>query len=133
MRTLLVGLFVVTASALAAQTPRDTGVTLIHAGRVFDSERGVFLPARDILVRHGAIDTIAEHLTAARGTRIVDLSRYSVLPGLIDSHTHLLYLTRPSGDPTLESMSDVIIEGTPLRALHGAARARTFLAAGITI
>jgi imidazolonepropionase-like amidohydrolase len=32
----------------------------------------------------------------------------------------------------MEGVRSVVIEGTPLRALHGAARARTFLAAGIT-
>ena len=125
-------LLALTASSLAAQTPIDSGVTLIHAGRVFDSERGTFLPRRDILVRRGVIDTIAEHLAAPAGAKIVDLSRYSVLPGLIDSHTHLLYLESPAGDPTLHGIGAVIVEGTPLRALHGAARARTFLAAGIT-
>lgn len=125
-------LLVLTASPIAAQTPIDSGVTLIHAGRVFDSERGTFLSRRDILVRRGVIDTIADHLTAPAGAKIVDLSRYSVLPGLIDSHTHLLYLESPAGDPTLHGIGAVIVEGTPLRALHGAARARTFLAAGIT-
>jgi imidazolonepropionase-like amidohydrolase len=125
-------LLALTASSLAAQTPIDSGVTLIHAGRIFDSERGAFLSRRDILVRHGVIDTIAEHLTAPTGAKIVDLSRYSVLPGLIDSHTHLLYLESPAGEPTLHGIGAVIVEGTPLRALHGAARGRTFLAAGIT-
>ena len=123
---------VVAASAADAQTPIDTGITLIRAGRVFDSERGVFLPARDILVKHGVIDSVAEHLAAPAGARVLDLSRYSVLPGLIDSHTHLLYLESPAGDLTAQGTSAVIVEGTPLRALHGAARARTFLAAGIT-
>ena len=122
----------VTASALSAQTPIDTGVTLIHAGRVFDSEHALFLTARDILVRRGMIDSVAEHITPPAGAKVVDLSRYFVLPGLIDSHTHLLYLESPSGDLTTQGASAVIIEGTPLRALHGAARARTFLAAGIT-
>jgi imidazolonepropionase-like amidohydrolase len=125
-------LLALTASSVAAQTPIDSGVTLIHAGRIFDSERGAFLSRRDILVRHGVIDTIAEHLTAPTGAKIVDLSRYSVLPGLIDSHTHLLYLESPAGEPTLHGIGAVIVEGTPLRALHGAARGRTFLAAGIT-
>lgn len=120
------------ATIAGAQTPIDTGVTLIHAGRVFDSERGVFTAARDILVRRGVIDTIAERLPAPAGARVVDLSRFSVLPGLIDSHTHLLYLESPAGELTTQGASAVIMEGTPLRALHGAARARTFLAAGIT-
>ena len=120
------------ARAAEPQTPIDSGITLIHAGRVFDSERGVFTTARDILVRRGVIDTIAERLTAPAGARVVDLSRYSVLPGLIDSHTHLLYLESPSGELTMQGAGAVILEGTPLRALHGAARGRTFLAAGIT-
>jgi len=126
---LLCGVLVV---PVRAQTPLDSGVTLIHAGRVFDSERGVFLPARDILVRHGMIDSVAERIAAPAGAKVVDLSRYSVLPGLIDSHTHLLYLESPAGELTMQGASAVIVEGTPLRALHGAARARTFLAAGIT-
>ena len=120
------------SASLGAQTPIDTGVTLIHAGRVFDSERAVMLSARDILVRRGVIDTIGERLAAPAGARIVDLSRYTVLPGLIDSHTHLLYLESPSGDLTSQGTKAVIVDGTPLRALHGAARARTYLAAGIT-
>ena len=122
----------IVASSVHAQTPIDTGITLIHAGRVFDSEHAVFLSARDILVRHGTIDSVAEHIAAPAGAKVVDLSRYSVLPGLIDSHTHLLYLENPSGDLTTQGASAVIMEGTPLRALHGAARARTFLAAGVT-
>jgi imidazolonepropionase-like amidohydrolase len=132
MRLIHVFVLGVFASALGAQTPIDSGATLIHAGRVFDSEHGVFLSARDILVRRGTIDSVAEHIAPPAGARVVDLSRYSVLPGLIDSHTHLLYLESPSGDLTMQGAGAVIVEGTPLRALHGAARARTFLAAGIT-
>jgi imidazolonepropionase-like amidohydrolase len=132
MRMIHFLMFAALASSARAQTPIDTGVTLIHAGRVFDGEHAVFLPARDLLVRRGVIDSVAEHIAPPAGARVVDLSRYSVLPGLIDSHTHLLYLESPSGDLTAQGASAVIIEGTPLRALHGAARARTFLAAGIT-
>src|SRR5215469_2891516 len=61
--TLLGAVILVTAVAtLSAQTPRDTGVTLIHASRVFDSEHGAMTGPEDILVRHGKIDFIVTHL-----------------------------------------------------------------------
>jgi imidazolonepropionase-like amidohydrolase len=71
-------------------------------------------------------------VTAPAGARVVDLSRYTVLPGLIDAHTHLLNLEHPKGNISTEGIKQLTIEGLPLRALHGAARARTFLDAGIT-
>jgi imidazolonepropionase-like amidohydrolase len=119
-------------SIAGGQTPHDTGTTLIHAGRLFDSERGQMLQPTDVLVRHGVIDSVAPHLTVPAGAREVDLRKYTVLPGLIDVHTHLLYLEGVGPGLTLEGEKALIMEGTPLRALHGAARARTFLAAGIT-
>jgi imidazolonepropionase-like amidohydrolase len=121
------------ALPLGAQTPRDTGVTIIHAGRLFDSEQGNIVGARDIRVRNRLIEAVAEKLEIPKGAREIDLRAYSVIPGLIDAHTHLLYLENPAaGDLTGEGTKALIVEGTPLRALHGAARARTFLAAGIT-
>ena len=114
------------------QNTNDAALTLIRAGRVFDSEQGVFLPARDIIVKGNLIESIGENLPVPQNARVVDLQRYTVLPGLIDAHTHLLYLEDPKAGLTLEGVKSLTIEGTPLRALHGAARARTFLNAGIT-
>jgi imidazolonepropionase-like amidohydrolase len=116
----------------AAQTLRDTGAVLIRAGTLFDSERGEFIKSQDILVRAGLVVSVGPQGAVPAGSRLIDLSRYTVLPGLIDSHTHLLYLEDPKGSLTTEGLKAVVIEGTVLRALHGAARARTFLAAGIT-
>ena len=128
---LLLG-FCLPVSAAGAQTPPDTGTTLIHAGRLFDSEAGGFLPARDILVKNGKIERVGERLETPKGARVIDLLRYTVLPGLIDAHIHLLLLEDPALGGTLEGIRPMVVEGTPLRALHGAARARTFLQAGIT-
>jgi imidazolonepropionase-like amidohydrolase len=117
---------------LSGQTVPDTMPTIIRAGRVFDSEKGTMSGPQEILVMKGRIESVGPTVTAPKGARIVDLSKYTVLPGLIDAHTHLLYLEDPKNGGALEGVKAVTIEGTPLRALHGAARARTFLAAGIT-
>ena len=128
----LLGIMLLCASTTWAQTAPDTMPTVIRAGRVFDSEKGTMTGAQEILVVNGRIAEIGPKVTAPKGARVVDLSKYTVLPGLIDAHTHLLYLEDPKNGGALEGVRAVTIEGTPLRAPHGAARARTFLAAGIT-
>ena len=125
-------LLIILSGAAQNQTKPDAEITLIRAGRLFDSEKGVFLPARDIIVKGKYVESVGENLSAPAGARVVDLRQYSVMPGLIDAHTHLLYLENPSGDLSSEGIKALTIEGLPLRALHGAARARTFLRAGIT-
>lgn len=74
----------------AAQTPPDTTAAVIRAGPMFDAEAGTFTAAGAILVRGGRIVSVAEHVDHPAGARIIDLSRYTVMPGLIDAHTHLL-------------------------------------------
>lgn len=131
LRFIFAGSFLVVANSLA-QTPPDTGVTVIHAGRLFDSEKSTFVNNRDIIIKNKRIDAVGENLSVPPGAREIDLRNFSVLPGLIDSHTHLLYLEEVSKASPMEGIKAVVNEGTPLRALHGAARARTFLTAGIT-
>ena len=115
-----------------AQPPTNQTVTVIRAGRLFDAESGTFLPARDIVVKGNLIESVGENLPVPAGAQVVDLRRYTVLPGLIDAHTHLLYLENPKGDLSSEGIKALTLEGAPLRALRGAARGKTFLLSGIT-
>jgi imidazolonepropionase-like amidohydrolase len=125
-------ILLLTFGTFAQPNQQNQPVTVIRAGRVFDSENGVFLPARDIVVRGNLIESVGENLPVPAGARVIDLRRYTILPGLIDAHTHLLYLENPKSDLSSEGIRSVTMEGTPLRALRGAARARTFLQTGIT-
>jgi imidazolonepropionase-like amidohydrolase len=67
---------------------------LIRAGRVLDGT-GQMTDSATILVRGPAIVSIGPGATAA-GT-VYDLSRYTVLPGLIDSHVHFVWHFNPAG------------------------------------
>lgn len=120
------------APPAGGQITEPEQIIVIRAGRMFDSEKGVFLPARDIIVKGNLVESVGENLPVPKGAKVIDLRRYTVMPGLVDAHTHLLYLESPTGDGTTDNVKAIIMEGLPLRALHGAARAKTFLLAGIT-
>ncbi len=63
--------------------------TVIKAGKLFDSEKGVFLENQTIIIKNNLISEVGTHLTIPANAKIIDLSKQTVLPGLIDCHTHI--------------------------------------------
>lgn len=82
-------LSVVPAVCPAQQTTDATSVTAIRAGRLIDVEAGRTLLNQVILVHGGRISAVGEHVAIPADARVLDLSKMTVLPGLIDCHTHL--------------------------------------------
>jgi imidazolonepropionase-like amidohydrolase len=105
----------------------ESTVSVIRAGRLVDVANGKVLGGQVIVVRDGRIEAVgsADSVGIPAGAKIVDLSSYTVLPGLIDTHTHI------TSDPTLPPYAGYGLS-VPRMALKGAAYAQRTLLAGIT-
>ncbi len=114
---------------LCQETPIDI---FIKAGNLFASSDGKLVQNQIIHVNGNRIVEVGSALTIPKGSRIIDLSNYTVLPGLIDSHTHLLFSTKAKGDIHYEKLRMTLFEGDALRVLRASSRANTYLNVGIT-
>jgi imidazolonepropionase-like amidohydrolase len=71
-------------------------VTAIKAGHLFDADAGKMLTDQIILVKDGMITAVGPSVAIPEDAKIIDLSTMTVLPGLLDMHTHLV---GPANDP----------------------------------
>ena len=102
-------------------------VTAIKAGSLIDPDAGTALIDQVILIRANKIEAVGRALAIPSGATIIDLSNMTVLPGLIDCHTHLADGAHGGGDPISQitkSASRVVLESVP--------NARVTLEAGFT-
>jgi imidazolonepropionase-like amidohydrolase len=107
-------------------------LVLINAGRLIDVRGGRALENQGILIegdRIKEVGPIAEIRGKASGAQVVDLSNATVLPGMIDCHTHILL----HGDITAEEYDDQLLkESIPFRTILATVAARTALLNGFT-
>jgi len=115
-------------AALLMTAPLASAETVIvRAGRLLDVEQGRYLENQAIRVENGRVAAIAPYAASATGdARVIDWSAYTVLPGLIDLHTHLI------GDISSASVAAPLLNSGAQDVLLGVAHARATLAAGFT-
>ena len=104
----------------------------IKAGKLYDSKENVLLDNKAIEVQGKRVIAIIDQKSIPANQEVIDLSAYTVLPGLIDAHTHVLFSQEASDDFAEHSVHTIIMENDALRVLRGAKRAESYLYAGIT-
>src|ERR1700722_3584375 len=136
---------ILTAAALApAAAPQ--AATLVKAARLLDPRTGNVLSPAAVLIDNGRIKEVGPpsrvQTDARRGVTIIDLGSATLLPGLIDSHTHLLLdVTVPTEAESARRINGDFVPGQLLavaamspseRVLLGAQLAREDLDSGFT-
>ena len=99
---------------------------LIRAGQLIDGNGGPPLRPAMVLIHNDRIQDVGRDLAVPAGAKIYDLGRATILPGLIDLHTHL------TGNVDIQ-WEDQLLKTTPGQsAIYGVKNARETLLAGFT-
>jgi imidazolonepropionase-like amidohydrolase len=125
----LVGLF---AAAPAAQQPAPSPLTVIRAGRLLDPDGGRILANQIIVVDGNRIRDVGPNVAIPPGAQVIDLSRLTVMPGLVDAHNHLALTYKPEPENNVYYFT-YVQESTALRAIQAASNGMQMLASGFTI
>ena len=112
--------------SLSAQSSKRVAV---HAGKLVDGKGDRPIANALILIEDGKITSVTAGGTAPAGVEVIDLSHSTVLPGLMDLHTHVLL----QGDVTAADYDEQLLkQSIPYRAILAARNARIALDHGFT-
>ena len=115
-----------TAACCALLVPAFAQVAAIRVGKLVDPDSGTVLAGQTILVRDGKIEAVGNNVSIPSDAKIIDLTKMTVLPGLIDCHTHLASGAYDSKD------LDFFTKTSAQFALESVPNARAMLESGFT-
>jgi imidazolonepropionase-like amidohydrolase len=116
------------AFLLLLSLPVAADTIAIRSARLLDVKRGALVADAVVIIDGERITAAGARLPIPEGARVIELPGMTLLPGLIDAHTHLLASTEEDGK--YETM--LLMKSQAYRALEGAANAKRTLLAGFT-
>ena len=125
-RLVMIALALLCCASLGAQSPKRIAV---RAGKLIDGKSDLPIANALILIEDGKIISVTPGGSPPVGMELMDLSRATVLPGMMDLHTHVLL----QGDVTAADYDEQLLkQSIPYRAILAARNARIALEHGFT-
>jgi imidazolonepropionase-like amidohydrolase len=115
--------------ALASTITAQEKTIAIQAGKLIDGKSDVAQIGVTILIKGNRIAEVGKNVKIPAEAQTIDLRSATILPGLVDAHTHVLL----QGDVTQAEYDEQIYkESTPYRTIRAVAAVRNALMTGIT-
>ena len=108
-----------------SQSPK---IFLLKVGKMYDSEKNIFLKDQEILVEGKKITKVGTGIKAPANAEVINLENCTVSPGLIDAHTHILTIQKIEDPLEVDVLRNSDIE----RSLRAVKIARSYLESGFT-
>jgi len=116
------------ALALLGSVSATAGDYVIHAGRLIDGNSSKAMEQMSVIIKDQQIAGIEKgYVAAADGQEVIDLKNHTLMPGLMDMHTHLDINPNPA-----EALTDAFLRDEADRALRATDYVEDVLMAGFT-
>lgn len=122
----LICLLAASTILVSTAASQNGDLTLLRGRGVFDPESSRIVQGASVLVRGNIIERVGANIEAPAGATVIELGDLILLPGLIDTHTHVLL------QPGYQDLNPILYKSIPYRTVEAVNAARKTLEAGFT-